>query len=560
MTRVRHGDGTLKGRLTDEERSDLIAHAGSLVPKENIFSLCAFGPKVAGYQGEGSAHDLIIITKDFEKKTPGMLGTESIKPSPIVIDEAVLLNAAERPALDEAVIGLFLNIYEPLVNADFLRKVEMAYKKRTMAEKLIEIQADYGDLSSNLIIPYEFFLFDRLHQRAIEYSEEIDGYVQTYDSVQGVQNTEFALRGFRESADQLASLGIIEKADDSVRLPRGRKQRKRSLHRLFKMYPFSAGGASKYAIRSSISITGIERGAKPLIKLKSAEKGRSLIQLDRPNKLLRLEEGTVFDDASRTVEEVAQIYGFSGAYSHEEEKKGGLINSSTQLRISADGREVKLILKHFPELKNAKWVLLNIWAFTAKRFNMTPLSRLNREVEAVRRLHQLKIKTHRITGVILDERTLVTEYTEGDPLDKCVVEITSGKSTDTIDIEEYAKVLGKMHKSGLVYGDTKPANALVGQDGIYLIDLEQAVERGDQAWDLAEFLYYSAKLAKQEEGMRLVARSFLNAYGSENGWNNIVRARSIRYLMPFLMVMTPKMRRVVREELARHSTDAIIVS
>jgi tRNA A-37 threonylcarbamoyl transferase component Bud32 len=326
------------------------------------------------------------------------------------------------------------------------------------------------------------------------------------------------------------------------------------------MYPFSAGGASKYAIRSSISITGIERGAKPLIKLKSAEKGRSLIQLDRPNKLLRLEEGTVFDDASRTVEEVAQIYGFSGAYSHEEEKKGGLINSSTQLRISADGREVKLILKHFPELKNAKWVLLNIWAFTAKRFNMTPLSRLNREVEAVRRLHQLKIKTHRITGVILDERTLVTEYTEGDPLDKCVVEITSGKSTDTIDIEEYAKVLGKMHKSGLVYGDTKPANALVGQDGIYLIDLEQAVERGDQAWDLAEFLYYSAKLAKQEEGMRLVARSFLNAYGSENGWNNIVRARSIRYLMPFLMVMTPKMRRVVREELARHSTDAIIVS
>ena len=40
-------------------------------------------------------------------------------------------------------------------------------------------------------------------------------------------------------------------------------------------------------------------------------------------------------------------------------------------------------------------------------------------------------------------------------------------------------------------------NALVAKDGIDLLDLEQAVEGGDKAWDLAEFLYYSAKIAKQ---------------------------------------------------------------
>jgi len=135
--------------------------------------------------------------------------------------------------------------------------------------------------------------------------------------------------------------------------------------------------------------------------------------------------------------------------------------------------------------------------------------------------------------------------------DKSVEEVTTGKSTDTTNIKKYAQVLGKLHKAGLVYGDTKPQNALVGKNGIDLLDLEQAVERGDKAWDLAEFLYYSAKLAKQEEGMKLVADSFLEAYRSENGDGVIAKARNIRYLTPFMLVLAPKMRRVVREALAK---------
>jgi tRNA A-37 threonylcarbamoyl transferase component Bud32 len=158
----------------------------------------------------------------------------------------------------------------------------------------------------------------------------------------------------------------------------------------------------------------------------------------------------------------------------------------------------------------------------------------------------------------LDERTLITEYSEGVPLDKSVKEITTGKSTDTSDIEKYAQVLGKLHKAGLVYGDTKPQNVLVSKDGIDLLDLEQAVERGDKAWDLAEFLYYSAKIAKQAEGMKLVAESFLAAYRDENGSNIIAKARNLRYLTPFMLFIAPKRRKVVREALRRYSSSDVI--
>jgi len=326
-----------------------------------------------------------------------------------------------------------------------------------------------------------------------------------------------------------------------------------ALSNLYKMYPLSTRGAMRYAFHSLASKGGIEFKTKPLPKLRTAENVEVIIELDRPNKLLRLDEGVIFDDASKMVEEVARMSGFGGAYEFEEKKKGDYINSSKQLEIWNDERRAKFILKHFPELKAAKWVILNLWSLAAKKFNMSPLSRLNREVEAVRRLHGLGIKTHRITGIILDERTLVTDYSEGVPLSKSVEDITTGKSVDTSDIEKYAQVLGKLHKAGMVYGDTKPQNVLVGKDGIELLDLEQAVERGDKAWDLAEFLYYSAKGAKQNAGMKLVADSFLAAYRTENGSQVIAKARNIRYLTPFILFLANERRRVVRTALARYS-------
>jgi hypothetical protein len=100
---------------------------------------------------------------------------------------------------------------------------------------------------------------------------------------------------------------------------------------------------------------------------------------------------------------------------------------------------------------------------------------------------------------------------------------------------------------------TLTENALVGKDGLYLLDLEQAVEGGDMAWDLAEFLYYSARSAVKEEGMKLIADSFLAAYRAENGSQTIARAKSIRYLNPFLIFVARKMRRVVRRSLETHS-------
>jgi tRNA A-37 threonylcarbamoyl transferase component Bud32/predicted nucleotidyltransferase len=541
-----------------------------LVPKEKIYSLCAYGSRVAGYEREDSDYDMIIVTKDFKENVPDRTEKQPDKSSPIIVDEATLLDAAKRPEPGEFVIGRFLNVYEPIVNAEFLRSVEIEYKKRGIAEGLIEIQTDYGDFSSNVVIPYEYFLFDKLHKRAAAYPEALYGYTRTYTCDQSKENLEFTLRGFREAAESMASSGIVEITGDSVSIFRG-KERAIALSKLFKMYPLTTRDARRFAFHTFANRVGYGFKTKPVSKLRATGKAYhpALVELDHPRRLLRLEEGVVFDDASKMVEEIARVSGFGETYDYEEKKQGDFINSSRQLEIWEDKKRDKYVLKHFPELKSAKWAILNLWSLAAKKFNMSPLSRLNREVEGVRRVHELGIKTHRIVGVALDDRTLVTEYVDGVPLSKFVQKIIKGESTDTGNIEKYALVLGKMHKAGLVYGDTKPQNVLVGKDGIDLLDLEQAVENGDAGWDLAEFLYFSSTHLEKEDdkkddkkkddgqkeaGMKLIAESFLASYRSENGSEVIAKAKNMRYVLPFLPVLAPKMIRVVRRAFEKYSS------
>jgi tRNA A-37 threonylcarbamoyl transferase component Bud32 len=542
----------LENRLAEAERSKLLADAESQVSKDLILSSFAHGPRIAGYEGGDSGCDIVIITKSLNERRTDLHEQDPAQSSPLIVSETVLLQEVRRPSPGESVVSKLLNIYEPILNADFLHDAEVEYKKRVIAERLIEIQSDYGDFSSNLIIPYAYFLFDKLHTRALVHADEVLTIVRTYSGAQGNENLEFTLRGFREAAGLLAAQEIMEKADESVRIFRG-KNRKQALSKLLKMYPLTTGAAIQFAFHGLANRAGFEFKTKPLPRLAMTEGVASTVAYDRPKKLLGLEEGVVFDDGSKLVEELARISGFDEDYQFEEKKKGDYINSSKQLELWDEKRRVKFILKHFPEIKSAKWALLNLWSLASKRFNMSPLSRLNREVAAASRLRRLGLKTHRIIGIVLDDRTLVTGYTEGVPLSKSVEEITKGKSTDTQDIEKYGQVLGKLHKAGIVYGDTKPQNALVGKDGIDLLDLEQAVENGDPGWDLAEFLYYSAKISKQNEGMKLVAEAFLRGYRTENSGQSVRKAKNLRYLAPFVLFLTRKKRRVVIDALKKYS-------
>ena len=279
--------------------------------------------------------------------------------------------------------------------------------------------------------------------------------------------------------------------------------------------------------------------------------------IDRPRSLLRLAEGTVFDDAERMIEELARAYDFSGVLEHELKKMGDSTNSTTELEPKGDGRQAKFILKPFPELNSAKWFILNLRSISAKRFNMTPLSRLGRELEGARRPREIGIGTHRIAGVVLSNKTLVTEFEEGVPLDRYVRDIAEGRAPIPA-ISSTTRGLWPRYRAGLVYGDTKPANTLVGKDGLYLLDLEQAVEGGDMAWDLAQFLYFSVRTARKEGGEAHRRRiSLCVPVGEREPDDN--QGKKDKVPESFLHLRERKMSRAVRGSLEAHSSPDEVV-
>src|SRR5271157_1537635 len=526
--------------------------AESMVKKESIVAICAYGSRVAGYARNDSDYNMIIVAKDFKEGVKSAEILEPIQISALIVDELALRQEASKPSSKEFVIGRFLNVYEPIINAELLRSVEFEYKKRVIAEELTEIQSEYGGLSSDLILPYEYFLFDKLNKRATVYPEATYSFASTYTGTSRKGNVEFTVRGFREAAKSLASTGIVESTDESVRIIPGEVPTNVLAKIVTLLTPSKEGTTHPTGKGYDILAGKGVAGTKPPARTRSKRGAiASPVGLERPKKLLRLEEGVVFDDASKINEELAQMAGFHGTYTSKEKKKGEVYTSTQLLEISSHGKRVSYILKSFPDLKAVKWALLNLWSFTGKKFNMTPFARLQREYEGAKRLRKLGIGTHRIVGIALDQKILVTKYIEGTPLSKFVENLTNGKSTDTKYVEKYAKTLAKLHKAGLVYGDTKAENAFVCEGEISLFDLEQTVENGDPAWDLAEFLYFSARGAKREDGMKLVADSFLASYRKENGVQAIANAKGVRYLVPFQAVVAPGMVTVIRDSLAR---------
>jgi thiamine kinase-like enzyme len=91
-------------------------------------------------------------------------------------------------------------------------------------------------------------------------------------------------------------------------------------------------------------------------------------------------------------------------------------------------------------------------------------------------------------------------------------------------------------------GDCKPENFIVSKDEIVLLDLEQATRDGNQAWDIAEFLYYSGHYSppmSSTNAAGIIARNFLEGYLEAGGKKETVKkAASARYTKVF-SVFTP---------------------
>ena len=148
---------------------------------------------------------------------------------------------------------------------------------------------------------------------------------------------------------------------------------------------------------------------------------------------------------------------------------------------------------------------------------------------------------------------LVKDFVDGQTLSSTINGLLKGYEGGLVHVSSYGQVIASVHSQGIALGDSKPSNVVIGSAGLYLTDLEQAFLGGDRAWDIAEFLYYTAKLSTREDAMRRVAQTFLGSYAKSGNRDSAARARGQKYFGPFRPFLTPGMAKMLREMLSGYA-------
>jgi tRNA A-37 threonylcarbamoyl transferase component Bud32/predicted nucleotidyltransferase len=546
-------------RLSPEETEQLLEVADNVVGDGGrALAVAAYGSKVAGYARPDSDYDLIVVAKKFRGRIRYQYVRSPVTAAALVVEADLLESDAVKASLGEFVSGRLLNVYEPLLNGDIIRKAEVESKKRVLAEEILEIGSQQGEFAQDLLIPLDYFLFDKLHKRALIYPPALYSYIKTYTCPSGQENRAFTLEGFAEAALSLQASGVLRiEATGDGGIPHirilGEGLRSRAFARILSLFNLTTRGVRQYAVHGYAGRVGLNVFKdEALSKVKRMqEKVEPPPELEEPKRLIGLEEGFVLPKTEQMIERLAAISGLV-AYTRKERSLGEIYTTARLLTLkAANGVEARFVFKHFADIRSMKWALLNVWSLSRK-FSMSPQARMHREYSACVVLRSRGVATPLIVGAVLDDKILVKEYIEGERFSDIVQEVLTGRSDETGTIERFGEAMGAIHKAGFALGDSKANNVIVRGD-LFFTDLEQATEGGDQAWDIAAFVYYQAKLSFKEAGIKRVAEAFLVGYRRENGVENIAKAKSPKYVAPFRPLTAPQMLKAVRESIEANS-------
>jgi tRNA A-37 threonylcarbamoyl transferase component Bud32 len=540
-------------RLSADERRTLSDLAGELVEPGRMAGLAAYGSKVAGYSRPDSDYDLIVVSRRFRGGIRYRYIDSPVAASALIVDQDMLEQDARSSYLGEFVVGRLLNIYEPITSPDLFHSVELEYKKRVIVEALLELSSDYGEFGRHFLVPYDYFLFDKLHRRAAIYPPALYSYVHTYTCGLGEENRKSSTSGFEEAALSLQPRGFLHATASGVRLIPERLKGD-AFTRVQSLFSVTARGVTQYAVHGYAGRVGPSVFSREaLSKLRRMRENPPPFQpLEQPRTLLRLEEGAVIPDASLLVRELARLLGFE-SYSTMERDIGEPYSTTRVLTFSGAAKSKAVVVKNYTDVRSLKWALLGIWASTAKKFSTSPASRMDREYGMTVALRAKGVSVPTILAVAPAERILVKDFVEGPTLSSQINDYLKGESVATDSVAAYGGLMSRVHSWGIALGDTKPSNIIISKEGLCLTDLEQAVLGGDRAWDIAEFLYYTAKLSNKEDAMKRVAASFLGSYAKEGDGASISKARGPKYFGPFRPFLTPGMAKMLRELLSGYT-------
>jgi len=541
-------------RVDGKLSREILAFCKHLAGSCNVTAICLCG----NYTGDSSSNEtleVLLVIRDFPQRLISFVKVlENRNVFIVAVDEWVFERDVDRGFLGEALAGRMIFSYIPLLNGDYLHASEIKLKKRLIRELLENLVLDFPELSYEIHIKPKYFLYEAMVRRARVFP------LATYfvsNFMRGdckERNIERSLAGYMKALRELENDGMIKFVNDYVKISenfaRNVKGAKARFINLFKTGQRTLFTSFLGFFPQALSI--LSQNVETLRKLQKLENIEITKTLDAPENYLFVytENGLVPLASKIDFEALARkILSADVNRKVEVEEIGGILNDVFLVKTLVKEREQKIVVKRFKDWSSFKWFPLTLWSVGTRTFTVLARSRLEKEFAINQLLKSKGFAVPKLLYVSTSERLIFMEYIEGENLRKIVKRAASSKIASECRkalrlLEKAGELFAQVHAAGVALGDTKPENFVVRKNSkIVLLDLEQASRRGDEVWDVAEFLYYAGHdvpLFADAHRTELIAKVFITGYLRAGGDAKIVRkAGTPKYTKVFSVFTLP---------------------
>ncbi|UCH70974.1 MAG: hypothetical protein JSV29_03100 [Candidatus Bathyarchaeota archaeon] len=433
----------------------------------------------------------------------------------------------------------------------------MRAKKRIVLELLENIVLEFPELSRELFIKVEYFMYETMMRRARVFSPITYSFLNMLRRDLRRKNTESMMEGYLKAIDELVKEDQITFSDGHVKITgklinaiKGRKFRippfLRAFRRtaLFNILAVLPKMMKPLADDEEIFFrSNLEAKAEDLVfKLEDPKK---YLLIPTPLGFVTLLDKTGIEDFVRKAVPIGETLNM------RIEEVGGVLNTVYLLTFQRNRDEHKVIVKKFNNWYGFKWFPLALWTLGTKTFAVMGRSRLEREYAVNQFLHSQGFPVPTILYFSPRQSLIFKDFIEGENLANIIKRIISSRTEEVTDeatlVREVGRKVAEAHRLGVALGDCKPENIIVSEDGkVFFVDLEQATRdgNGNQVWDVAEFLYYSGHYVSPvspADAAARIAEEFIMGYLEAGGKQETVRkAGSVRYTKVFSIFTPPQ--------------------
>jgi Kae1-associated kinase Bud32 len=477
---------------------------------------------------ERTAIEIVVVIRDFQPRVMSYLRTPNERPVFVLaVDQWIFERDIDRGFLGEAIASKLVFPYSTLIGDDYLHKQEVALKKRLILELLENLTINFPELASRMQIKPQYFLYEMLLNRVRVFP------LLAYDAskvIAGITvNEEESLGSYNEALGELEAEGQIAFSDGYVMI--SKKLIAQCQSPRVKILNFTRN-APRTLFTSFFGffpqlMSIVSQNTELFLKTQKIN-WRSFPD---PTYLFADPQKYVFFQTSQgltSLSDKIDIKGFAKkmlldgkSENISVESLGGMLNDVYLIIARGKDSETKVLAKRYKDLSGFKWFPLTVWSLGVRSLSVSAQARLAKESAMNELLRSEGFNVPKILHVSNAQRLVFMEFIKGEGLEQFVKRMGTAKKDANVEkelvvISKAGEILAQVHSRAIALGDTKPENMLVKADGsIYLIDFEQAsqiTKKGDKAWDIAVFLYYSGHYIQPLNSGNARAESFTKAF------------------------------------------------